>query len=92
MMPRMNFKRMKRRGLDFCCRWVAVVVLAMAPATAMAQRDTEEHEMYDARIEGYAGNKTLPGGGVAMAWIAFIFLSIVAAAGLFKDAKRSHLD
>jgi hypothetical protein len=92
MMPRMNFTRSKRRGLDWCCRWVAIIVLAITPATAMAQRDTEEHEIYDARIEGYAGSKTLNGGGVALTWIAFIFLAIVACAGLFKDAKRTHLD
>ncbi|MEA2708877.1 MAG: hypothetical protein QOF78_1478 [Phycisphaerales bacterium] len=93
MMPHMNFTRRKRRWPHFACRWVAIMVLAMAPATAMAQRsDADEHEIYDARVEGYAGNKTLPGGGTAIPWIAFIFLSIVALAGLFKDAKRTHLD
>ena len=71
MMRRMNLTWMKRRWLNTCCRWVAII---------------------DARIEGYAGNKTLPGGGVALTWIAFIFLAIVACAGLFKDAKRTHLD
>ena len=92
MMRGMNFTRTKRRWIDLCCRWVAIVVLAIMPATAMAQRNTEEHEIYDARIEGYAGNKTLNSGGSALTWIAFIFLAIVACAGLFKDAKRSHLD
>ena len=91
MMRGMNFKRMKRRGLDWCCRWVAIVMLALTPATALAQ-SSDEHEIYDARVEGYAGNKTLPGGGNALTWIAFIFLTVVACAGLFKDAKRSHLD
>ena len=92
-MPRMNLNRTKRRWLAFCCRWVAIVALAMAPATAMAQRGgDEEHDLYDARIEGYAENKTLPTGGTALTWIAFIFLSVVACAGLFKDAKRTHLD
>ena len=92
MMPRMNSKPFKRRWLDACCRWVAIVVLAVTPATALAQKDDEEHEVYDARIEGYQGSKTLPGGGTALTWIAFIFLAIIACAGLFKDAKRSHLD
>ena len=91
MMPRMKFTRMKRRWIERCCRWVAIIVLALTPATALAQK-TDEHELYDARIEGYAGNKTLPGGGSALTWIAFVFLAIVACAGLFKDAKRSHLD
>ena len=89
----MNLKRARKRWLHVCCRWVAIVALAISPAAAMAQRGgEEEHDIYDARLEGYAGSKTLPGGGEAMAWIAFIFLSIVACAGLFKDAKRTHLD
>jgi hypothetical protein len=96
MMRGMNSTRTttttKRRWLNWCCRWVAIFALALAPATAMAQKTSEEHEIYDARVEGYAGNKTLPGGGVALTWIAFIFLVIVACAGLFKDAKRTHLD
>ena len=92
MMRGMKLTWIKRRWLNACCRWVAIIVLAVTPATALAQRDSEEHEIYDARIEGYAGNKTLPGGGVALTWIAFIFLTIVACAGLFKDAKRTHLD
>jgi hypothetical protein len=87
MMP-----RMKRHWLNLCCRWVAVLVLTLTPATAMAQKDDADREIYDARLEGYAGNKTLPGGGEAMAWIAFGVLGILAVAGLFKDAKRSHLD
>ncbi len=92
MMRGMTFTRTKRRWLNFACRWVAILALAMAPATAMAQKASDEHEVYDARVEGYAGNKTLNGGGVALTWIAFIFLAIVACAGLFKDAKRTHLD
>jgi hypothetical protein len=91
MMWDMNLTRTKRRWLDRCCRWVAILVLAITPATAMAQ-SSDEHDVYDARLEGYAGNKTLAGGGSALTWIAFIFLTIIACAGLFKDAKRSHLD
>jgi hypothetical protein len=91
MMRDMNFTRTKRRWLDRCCRWVAIVMLAITPATAMAQA-SDEQEVYDARLEGYASNKTLSGGGSALTWIAFIFLTIVACAGLFKDAKRTHLD
>ena len=91
MMRDMNFTRTKRRWLDRCCRWVAIVMLAITPATTMAQ-SSDEQEVYDARLEGYAGSKTLSGGGSALTWIAFIFLTIVACAGLFKDAKRTHLD
>ena len=92
----MKATRIKQVGLGryakWACRWVAIVMLAIAPATALAAQASDEHELYDARIEGYQGSKTLPGGGVALTWIAFIFLAIIAGAGLFKDAKRSHLD
>jgi hypothetical protein len=88
----MSFSRIKRRSVHAACRWVAIVMLAITPATALAAKADDEHDVYDARIEGYAGSKTLPGGGSALTWIAFIFLAVVACAGLFKDAKRSHLD
>ena len=95
-MPRMKSMQdnhnKRRRWLNPCCRWVAIIALAMSPATALAQKDNQEHDVYDARLEGYAANKTLPGGGSALTWIAFVFLAVVAAAGLFKDAKRTHLD
>ena len=92
-MPRMSFKRIRRRWIDSCCRWVAIVVLAVTPATAMAQRGSDDDvEPYDARTEGYTAPKTLPAGGNALTWIALIFLAVVACAGLFKDAKRTHLD
>jgi hypothetical protein len=92
MMRRMKSTQMKRRWLNLCCRWVAILALAISPATALAQKDSGEHDVYDARLEGYASNKTLAGGGNALTWIAFIFLAVVACAGLFKDAKRTHLD
>jgi hypothetical protein len=92
MMGRMKSTQNKRRWLNLCCRWVAILALATAPATALAAEKDSEHDVYDARIEGYKGNMTLPGGGSALTWIAFIFLAVVAGAGLFKDAKRTHLD
>ena len=91
-MRRMSFSRIRRGWVQSACRWVAIVVLAVTPATALAAQASDEHDIYDARIEGYAGNKTLPGGGNALTWIAFVVLAVVACAGLFKDAKRSHLD
>ena len=82
---------MKRNLLNRLCKWVAIVMLALAPATAMAQ-DDEGSDIYDARIEGYAGGTQLPVKSSGLTWIIFIVLMVVAAGGLFKDAKRSHLD
>ena len=83
MMPPMPLKQ-RLLGLVF-----AALSLLATPAALLAQ---EDEDIVDARLEGYAGGKTLPGGGQAMIWIACILLSVIAAAGLFKDAKRSHLD
>ena len=81
--------RMKRTML----RWAAIVVLTLAPAsTALARQSEPEREIYDARLEGYENNPTIPGGGSGLTWIAMIFLGVLCCAGLFKDAKRSHLD
>src|SRR5687768_3676346 len=75
------------------CRWVVVLLVTLAPATtALAQRTTDEAEIVDARLEGYEGSVQLPEASSGMTWVLFIILGIVIAAGLFKDAKRTHLD
>ena len=62
---------------------------AAMPSGAHAQEDELEH---DARLEGYKDGVALEEGNLAMTWLAFGFLSAIALLGLFKDAKRSHLD
>ena len=46
----------------------------------------------DARLEGYPDKMALDPANNAMTWAAFGFLAAVTLLGLFKDAKRSHLD
>ena len=92
MMP-----RMKRKSLGLFGRWIAVAAVALAPvlaspSPALAARDEPEPDVVDARLEGYGGNVTLPGGSSGMTWVLLIILAVVGCAGLFKDAKRSHLD
>src|SRR5437899_2752376 len=74
------------------CKWLAVFILAFAPATALARTDDTEPDVVDARLEGYPGTVSLPEASSGMTWAAFVILAIFAAAGLFKDAKRTHLD
>ena len=75
------------------CRWLAVAVLALAPATtALARSEEQEPDPVDARLEGYPTNVSLPESSSGLTWVAFIFLGVVGAGVLFKDAKRSHLD
>ena len=83
-------QQMKRKLLLPVCKWVAIVMLAFAPATALAQE--EDDTIYDARLEGYENSVTLPMKSSGLTWVLFIILMVIAAAGLFKDARRSHLD
>ena len=85
-----RMKRMKHILL----RWTAVALLALAPATSTAlARDSEpEKEVYDARLEGYQTNPTLPPAGSGLTWCALLGLGVLCCIGLFKDAKRTHLD
>lgn len=72
-------------GLGALLGWLA------SPLAVLAQ-DAEEREPIDARLEGYASNVTLDSGSSAFTWILFIILAVLALGGLFKDAKRTHLD
>ena len=84
---------MKRAMLRTMVRYVAVALVSLMPATtALARSDEPDKDIYDARLEGYQTNPTLPSGGSGLIWVSMIFLGILCCAGLFKDARRSHLD
>ena len=72
----------------------AAVLLAATASPTLAARPEEEHEIVDARLEGYGNNVnvTLPPSSSGSTWVIFIILAILASVGLFKDARRSHLD
>jgi hypothetical protein len=88
---------MKRKSLGVVGRWIAIGVLVAGPMLAMPQatqaRSSEpEREVVDARLEGYASNVTLNPSSAGLMWVTMIILGVLCCAGLFKDAKRSHLD
>ena len=92
MMPQMKRTLLPKAKFLFpLCKWVAIVMLALAPATARAAED-EEEGVYDARHEGYANSVTLPIKTSGGTWFLFVILMVIGAGGLFKDARRSHLD
>lgn len=72
-------------------KWLAALacVLALSAGTARAQELEIET---DARLEGYGEQMAMEPGNTAMTWAGFGFCSAVALLGLFKDAKRTHLD
>jgi hypothetical protein len=61
----------------------------LAPSRAMAQELEIDH---DARYEGYGEKVVVEEGSAAMTWVGFTFLCAITLLGLFKDAKRTHLD
>ena len=74
-------------------KWGLIAILALVPATpVLARQDTPEREVIDARLEGYSSTVSLPKGSEGLTWVAMIFLGVLCCGGLFKDAKRSHLD
>ena len=71
----------------------ALMATLATPLSLLAQRGgDEEREIVDGRLEGYASNVTLEGGSTGLTWVVFIILTIICLGGLFKDAKRTHLD
>ena len=70
----------------------ALMAMLATPIAALAARPEAEREIVDGRLEGYASNVTLEGGSTGLTWVVFIILTIICLAGLFKDAKRTHLD
>ena len=76
-------------------RWIVSLVCLVAWAAAPAATFAQELEIEtDARLEGFATDKkvVMEEANLTLPWLGFAFLSAVALLGMFKDAKRSHLD
>jgi hypothetical protein len=82
---------MKSKLAAWICRMLLVLAL-LAPAVAMARTEQPEREPIDARLEGYSENVSLDEHSNGLTWFILIILGVILFAGLFKDAKRSHLD
>ena len=89
MMNRMTTRRCRKAGRKLVLTLACLLPLAGLPTSAAAQEVEIEH---DARLEGYTDAVTLEEGSMALTWLAFAFVSAIALLGLFKDAKRTHLD
>jgi hypothetical protein len=84
--------RMKTSGVGRKCLLMLVCLLATAGVPRGAAAQDLEIET-DARMEGYGDKMNLPDpSNTAMTWAGFGFVAVVALLGMFKDARRSHLD
>ena len=88
-MPRMKRSWSNRIGRILA---LGVLMLTLSPAAALGQRDQVERDIVDARLEGYTQGVTLPPASNGLTWVALIFLGAICIGGLFKDARRTHLD
>jgi len=87
MMGAMSYRR------RLLALYVAIVSLAVfvMPLIALAKED-EDTARLEARLEGYQLNVRMKEGSTALTWLMIGFLSAIAIAVLFKNAKRTHLD
>jgi hypothetical protein len=69
------------------------LAIVLTPVIVLA-RSTEDDDTVkqEARLEGYTTTVRLASSSTALTWLMIGFLSAIAIAVLFKNAKRTHLD
>lgn len=67
-----------------------LVVLGMS-SNVFAARDPEEEALPDARLSGYSQVVQNTESNV-LSWFAIVALGAICMIGVFKNAKRTHLD
>ena len=80
---------MKQRLLSLCLAAVLPMMLFCTAPLALAQDDAPKP---DAKLANYPPQANLGEGSIALTWILFIFLMVIAMGTMTKNAKRSHLD
>lgn len=90
MMVRMK-SSLKRRSAAFFLAFVTVLGSFAGPASvARADDDVSPN---DARLDAFQKKSVvIEKSGTALTWLAFMGLGVIGLLGMFKDAKRSHLD
>ena len=68
----------------------AAVLLAATASPTLAARPEEEHEIVDARLEGYGNNVnvTLPPSSSGSTWVIFIILGLALMAAWIGESER----
>jgi hypothetical protein len=70
----------------------AVLCFLGTPPEVQAQRNQVQSDPVDARLQNYPQPAELPKKSTALTYFAFVILSVLCLAGLFKNARRTHLD
>ncbi|HEX5244938.1 MAG TPA: hypothetical protein VFW23_16895 [Tepidisphaeraceae bacterium] len=82
---------LKRQGATFCLAFVTILGSFVGPASvARADDDVSPN---DARLDAFQKKSVaIENSGTALSWLGFMGLGVIGLLGMFKDAKRSHLD
>ncbi|MGA3067324.1 MAG: hypothetical protein ABSF29_10800 [Tepidisphaeraceae bacterium] len=67
---------------------IGFLLVMMTPMWALA----DDTAAVDGRFNAYGKTVALPPGGTGVYWVLLVPLTVIAVGGLFKDARRSHLD
>jgi hypothetical protein len=78
---------MMMRMLQRLLKLMGVIGAMAFPLLALA----EDEKKIDARTINYPGANSEPF-STALTWLLMVVVAVVALAGLFKSAKRTHLD
>jgi hypothetical protein len=90
MIKMMKVRQSVRKvSLALFCAFALTASFASSPRAYAQQENDIDTDM---RYEGYGEKLALEDSNTAMTWMGFAFCSVVALLGLFKDAKRTHLD
>jgi hypothetical protein len=71
---------------------IVLLMVGFVPLSARADDDSSSPKDVDGRLDNYGKSVTLDSGGAALTYGVWALLGVLGAAGLFKDAKRTHLD
>ena len=67
---------------------VGFLSVALSPMWALA----DDSSSVDGRMEAWGKTVALPGGGISLLWLLLVPLTLITVGGLFKNARRTHLD
>ena len=83
--------RLNLRAATVFLAFISTVGSFVGPAQ-IARADEGDVTDHDARLDTFQKQTVALDTGTALTWLALMGLGVVGLTGLFKDAKRSHLD
>ena len=83
--------RLNLRAATVYLAFISAVGSFVGPAQ-IARADDQDLTPNDGRLDAFQSQTVALDTSTALTWLALMGLGVVGLTGLFKDAKRSHLD